>query len=84
MRQLLRTGLLLLAGWFLMPQVQAQPVSFQKAVPVWIAEQQTTPNLTASFRAMIPWNGDSDMQLRITAHSDYRAYVNGTFLGHGP
>ena len=48
MRQLLRTGLLLLAGWFLTPQVQAQPVSFQKAVPVWIAEQQTTPNLTAS------------------------------------
>lgn len=84
MKLLLRIGMFLLLGGLFRPQVQAAPVTFQKAVPIWIAEQQTTPNLTASFRAIIPWDGEEEMELRLTAHSDYRAYVNGTFLGHGP
>ncbi len=63
---------------------QAQSVSFQKAVPIWINDLQTVQNVTASFRVVIPWDGASDVLLRLTAHCDYRAFVNGQFLGHGP
>lgn len=73
--------LLLLPGFSV---VKAQSTGFQRAVPVWIAEKQIAPNLTASFRVPVQWDGRSAVQLRLTAHCDYRASVNGEFLGHGP
>ena len=84
MNRLIRTGILAALGALTCIQLYAQPASFQRAVPVWVNGQQNTPNLTASFRVCIPWNGQSQTQLRLAAHSDYRAYVNGVFLGHGP
>lgn len=84
MNRLIRTGILAALGALICIQLYAQPASFQRAVPVWVNGQQNTPNLTASFRICIPWDGQSQTQLRLTAHSDYRAYVNGVFLGHGP
>ena len=57
---------------------------FTKAVPVWISGKQVEKNVTASFRAVIQNNQATDVRLRLTASSDYRAYVNGEFLGHGP
>ena len=62
----------------------AQPVSFSKAVPVWVGGRQVDKNLTASFRAVIQFADATDVTLRLTASNDYRAYVNGEFLGHGP
>ena len=83
MNRLIRTGILAALGALTCIQLYAQPASFQRAVPVWVNGQQNTPNLTASFRVCIPWNGQSQTQLRLAAHSDYRAYVTGVFLGHG-
>ena len=62
----------------------AQPVSFSKAVPVWVSGRQVDKNLTASFRAVIQGIDATEVTLRLTASSDYRACVNGEFLGHGP
>ncbi len=61
-----------------------QPPFFRQAVPVWASGGQTTKNLTVSFRAPIDWDGTGEVWFRIAAHSDYRARVNGAFLGHGP
>ena len=63
---------------------QAQPVSFVKAVPVWAMARQTEKNLTVSFRAVIQNNNLSEVTLRLAASSNYRAWVNGEFLAHGP
>ena len=62
----------------------AQPVSFSKAVPVWVSGKQSEKNVTASFRAIIQSGTDSDVILRLTASSKYCAWVNGELLGHGP
>ncbi len=61
-----------------------QDTFFRQAVPVWVSDRQTTKNLTVSFRANFGWDGKGDILFRIAAHADYRAYVNGIFLGHGP
>lgn len=63
---------------------QTRTTSFQRAVPIWIDGQQTVPNVTASFRVPVEWDGQQSMELRLTAHCDYRVSVNGHFLGHGP
>ncbi len=63
---------------------QTRTTSFQRAVPIWIDGQQTVPNVTASFRVPVEWDGQQLMELRLTAHCDYRVSVNGHFLGHGP
>ena len=62
----------------------AQSVSFSEAVPVWISKRQVDKNFTASFRAVIRGDNASDATFRLTASCDYRAWVNGKFLGHGP
>lgn len=46
--------------------------------------RQAEQNLTASFRSKINITDTDNIKLRLTASSDYRAYVNGQFLGHGP
>lgn len=46
--------------------------------------RQAEENLTASFRAIINANKSEETVLRLAASSNYRAYVNGVFLGHGP
>lgn len=65
-------------------QVKGQSVSFLEAVPVFAEGNQAEKNITVSFRTKIMWNGSDKITLRLTAHSDYRAFVNGVFLGHGP
>ena len=65
-------------------KAQIPSTSFQRAVPIWIEGQQTVPNVTASFRVPVQWDGKQQVELRLTAHCDYRASLNGQFLGHGP
>ncbi len=62
----------------------AQTTSFSAAVPIWVDGQQVDKNVTASFRTVIQGNHASDVIFRLTASCDYRAWVNGEFLGHGP
>ncbi len=57
---------------------------FREAVAVWPQGKQLEQNVTAAFRAVVDYDGRSDVQLNIAASSDYRAWVNGEFLGHGP
>ncbi|MDR2039025.1 MAG: hypothetical protein LBQ60_13965 [Bacteroidales bacterium] len=75
---------LLISNLNTLSYAQIQEESFLKAVPVWAGGRQVEKNLTVSFRAVIPGNNASDVLLRLTASSDYRAFVNGQFLGHGP
>ena len=46
--------------------------------------RQAEQNLTVSFRAKIKVGNPADVLFKLTASSDYRAFVNGKFLGHGP
>lgn len=46
--------------------------------------RQAEQNLTVSFRAKITVDPKSDISLKLAASSDYRAWINGQFLGHGP
>jgi hypothetical protein len=46
--------------------------------------RQVEKNLTVSFRARIDVADPVNIGLKLTASSDYRAYINGRFLGHGP
>jgi len=46
--------------------------------------RQAEPNLTASFRTVINVSNADNIVLRLAASSDYRAWINGEFLGHGP
>lgn len=84
MKKLFSLCLVLSSLWLSLSGAQARTASFQRAVPIWINGQQTAPNLTASFRVPVEWDGRQNVQLRLTAHCDYRASVNGRFLGHGP
>lgn len=46
--------------------------------------RQSEKNLTASFRACFNLEQTSNVVLKLAASTDYRAFVNGKFLGHGP
>ena len=65
-------------------EATAQTVFFNKAAPIWVGGRQTDKNLTASFRAVIQGVNGANVTLRIAASCDYRAWINGEFLGHGP
>lgn len=62
----------------------AETARFEKAVPVWVTGRQKEVNLTVAFRATLNLPEPADLTLRLTASCDYRASVNGAFLGHGP
>ncbi len=63
---------------------ESRNVFFHHAVPVWASDRQTDKNLTVSFRGSFQWNGHEMVSFHVAAHSGYRAYINGVFLGHGP
>lgn len=58
--------------------------SFVKAKPIWPEGNEKKQNMTVSFRKIFNLTGVEDANLKITASTDYRAYVNGKFLAHGP
>lgn len=62
---------------------EAKP-AFLAAQPIWPAGRETEKNLFVGFRAafVAPQNGDAT--LRLTASTEYRAFINGEFLGQGP
>ena len=63
----------------------SKPFSFQQAKPVWPRGRETEKNLSVGFRCTFeaPADGGS-IRLYLTASSLYRAFLNGTFLAHGP
>ncbi len=69
---------------FLCSNAAGQAAYFQKALPIWIDGTQVDKNLTASFRTIIRYDNAAEVTFRLTASCDYRAYINGVFLGHGP
>lgn len=46
--------------------------------------RQVEKNLTASFRACFNLEQTTNVVLKLAASTNYRAFVNGQFLGHGP
>ncbi|NLN93141.1 MAG: hypothetical protein GX130_07540 [Candidatus Hydrogenedens sp.] len=59
-------------------------VSFDEAQPVWIEGREEEMNLCLGFRSSFDSPGNGPVQVRITASTLYRLYVNGAFAGHGP
>ncbi len=58
--------------------------SFVEAKPIWPQGQERTKNLTVSFRQPVQMKKGQTAMLKIAASTNYRAYVNGKFLAHGP
>jgi alpha-L-rhamnosidase len=58
--------------------------AFVSARPVWPAGRDTEKNLLVGFRAVFRTNAPGHVLLRATGATDYRVFVNGQFLGHGP
>lgn len=58
--------------------------TFVKAKPIWPKDEEKKQNMTVAFRKVINLKDIESSRLKITASTDYRAYVNGKFLSHGP
>lgn len=58
--------------------------TFTKAKPIWPEGSEKEQNMTVSFRKIITIKDIEHSRLNITASTNYRAYVNGKFLSHGP
>ncbi|RHJ82451.1 family 78 glycoside hydrolase catalytic domain [Parabacteroides sp. AM08-6] len=58
--------------------------SFVKAKPIWPEGNEKKQNMTVSFRRVFHVKSIESANLKIAASTDYRAYVNGKFLAHGP
>lgn len=55
--------------------------TFQKALPVWEAGEETSPNRRLLFESLCP---RGEATLVISGHTGYRVFVNGTFVHAGP
>ncbi|MBI4025742.1 MAG: hypothetical protein HY360_12230 [Verrucomicrobia bacterium] len=68
--------------------IKKQPDSanglFHSAQPVWPVGRESEKNLLVGFRAVFDARERSPWCLRVAASTIYRAYLNGTFLCHGP
>ena len=62
----------------------SQHAAFRAASPVWPEGRVCDINLTVGFRAVVDPPENERVVLRLTASTLYRAFVNGTFCGHGP
>lgn len=62
----------------------APETGFTQAKPVWLEGRETEMNVFAGFRGIFTAAEDSPAQVRITASTLYRVFVNGAFVGHGP
>jgi alpha-L-rhamnosidase len=58
--------------------------SFQNARPVWLRGRETEKNLTAGFRAVFEAPAGRTVGLRLTGSTEYRVWLNGSFVGFGP
>lgn len=58
--------------------------AFVKAKPIWPEGDEEKKNMTVAFRKVINLKDTESSRLKITASTDYRAFVNGKFLSHGP
>ena len=58
--------------------------SFSAARPIWPTDRETEKNLSVGFRATFNAAPGDAVQLRLTASTLYRVFVNGEFAGHGP
>lgn len=61
----------------------AQP-EFAAAKPVWPEGRETEMNLFVGFRAVFEHPGEGPAIVRLAGASNYRVFVNGQFLCHGP
>ena len=57
---------------------------FQSAQPVWASGRDGEKNLTLRFRAVVEMEPGREVTLRVASSTLYRAFVNGSFCGHGP
>lgn len=78
-RWLLAASLLMAATAFASPAPH-----FVSARPVWPKGRETEKNLFVGFRTTFQTNAPERIMLRATGATDYRAFVNGQFLAHGP
>jgi alpha-L-rhamnosidase len=58
--------------------------SFLAAKPVWPKGRETEKNLSVGFRASFKAPDQGPVLLRATGATEYRVFLNGRFLGHGP
>lgn len=58
--------------------------SFQKAQPIWPKGKETNRNITVCFRQIVNVDKKEKYNLKITASTNYRVYINNKFLAHGP
>lgn len=63
---------------------QRQPREFHLARPIWPRGMEKEMNLHCGFRAVFRAGENVRAELRITASSVYRAYLNGRHVGYGP
>ncbi len=61
-----------------------EPVLMKKAIPVWAEGREKEMNLTLGFRGIFYSKNNQDYQLKITASTFYRIFLNGAFIGYGP
>jgi alpha-L-rhamnosidase len=59
-------------------------VLMKKAVPVWADGMETEMNVTIGFQGAFNAGSKEECQLRITASTLYRVFLNGEFVGYGP
>lgn len=62
----------------------APEAGFSLAKPVWLEGRETEMNVSAGFRGVFENTKASSAQVRVTASTLYRLFVNGEFVGHGP
>ena len=59
--------------------------TFKSAVPVWSGALREEMNISLSFRAEIPFNGEEkELRLALAAASTYILRVNGALVFYGP
>lgn len=61
-----------------------EPPAFQSARPVWLEGRELEMNVFAGFRAVFEAPPNTAIVLRMTGATNYRCFVNGEFVGHGP
>ena len=59
-------------------------VLIKKALPVWAEGRQTEMNLNLGFHGVFHAEENQNVQLRITASTLYRVFLNGEMVGYGP
>ena len=64
--------------------VPSDTAYFQSAKPVWPAGRETERNLCLGFRAEFTTAPNDRVQIRLTASTLYRLFVNGAHVGYGP